>query len=204
MGLKCRILDLIRQLKSCYLSADHSFNRMARLILILILGPIVSFGQLSKQDSVWLPLKLFIGSWTGESEGQPGKGRYERSYQFVLNKKFIEVRNKSTYAPSQDKPKGELHEDIGYISYDRSRKKFVLRQFHMEGFVNQYSLESVSPDGGTLVFISESIENIPVGFRARETYHWKSENEFTEVFELAEPGKSFDVYSKALLKKALK
>lgn len=81
----------------------------------------MSFGQLSKQDSVWLPLKTFIGSRTGDSEGQPGKGRYERSYQFVLNKKFIEVRNKSTYAPSTDKPKGELHEDLGYISYDQSR-----------------------------------------------------------------------------------
>lgn len=58
----------------------------------------------------------------------------------------------------------------------------------MEGFVNQYTLESVSPDGKTLVFVSESIENIPAGFRARETYQWKGENEFAEVFELAEPG----------------
>ena len=177
---------------------------MTRLLLLLILVPIVSFGQLSKQDSVWLPLKSFIGSWTGESEGQPGKGRYERSYQFILNKKFIEVRNKSTYPSSTDNPTGEVHEDIGYISYDRDRKKFVLRQFHIEGFVNQFKLESISPGGKSIIFVSESIENIPTGYRAKESYQLTGENEFREVFELAEPGKEFELYSKAVLKRVLK
>jgi hypothetical protein len=156
---------------------------------------------MSKQDSVWLPLKILIGKWSGESEGQPGKGKYERSYEIVLNKKFIEVKNKSTYLPSKENPKGEVHEDRGFISYDKSRKSFVLRQFHTEGFVNQYKIESISPDKKTIVFISESIENIPAGFRARETYQIVNDNEFTEIFELAEPGKEFEVYSKAVLKR---
>lgn len=142
-----------------------------------------------------------IGTWNGTSDGQPGKGKYERSYAFALNKKFIEVRNKSIYPPSKDKPKGEVHEDHGFISYDRVRKTFVLRQFHTEGFVNQYKIESISPDGKTIVFISEGIENIPAGFRAKETYLITSENEFAEVFELAEPDKEFELYSKAILKR---
>jgi len=174
---------------------------MRKLFFLFIAVPTLSFAQLSKQDSVWLPLKAFVGSWKGTSEGQPGKGKYERSYQFVLNKKFIEVRNKSTYPPSNDNPKGEIHEDIGYISYDRIGKSFVLRQFHVEGFVNQYKVESISRDGNTIVFISESIENIPGGFQAKEIYQWSSENEFTETFEMAEPGKDFEVYSKAVLKR---
>jgi len=168
---------------------------------MLIVTPAISFGQMSKQDSVWIPLKSMIGTWTGTSEGQPGKGNYERTYQIVLNKKFIEIRNKSTYSPSKDNPKGEVHEDHGFISYDKSRKTFVLRQFHMEGFVNQYKIESISPDRKTIVFISESIENIPAGFRAKETYQILSENEFIETFELAEPGKDFELYSKAVLKR---
>ena len=159
---------------------------------------------MSKQDSVWLPLKFMIGTWTGTSEGQPGKGKYERSYAFALNKKFIEVKNKSTYAPSKENPKGEVHEDHGFISYDRVRKTFVLRQFHIEGFVNQYKIESISPDGKTVVFISESIENIPAGFRAKETYRIISQNEFNETFELAEPGKDFELYSKAVLHRFIK
>jgi hypothetical protein len=173
---------------------------MKRFIGLLLFLPILSMAQ-TRQDSVWLPLKFMIGNWTGTSEGQPGKGTYERSYQLVLNKKFIEIKNKSTYPPSKDNPKGEVHEDHGFISYDKGRKTFVMRQFHMEGFVNEYKIESISPDGKTIVFISESIENIPTGFRAKETYEVIGENKFTETFELAEPGKDFELYSKAVLKR---
>lgn len=174
---------------------------MKRIIFILLIAPTFAFGQLSKQDSVWLPLRFMIGTWTGVSEGQPGKGTYERSYQLVLNKKFVEVKNKSIYPPSRENPTGEVHEDRGFISYDKRRKLFVMRQFHIEGFVNQYKIESISPDGKTIVFTSESIENIPDGFRAKETYQLIADNEFTETFELAEPGKDFELYSKAILKK---
>ncbi len=172
------------------------------LILIFIFLPLLSSAQLTRQDSLWLPFRSFIGSWRGESEGQPGHGKYTRSYEFALNKRYIEVKNTSVYPPSKNFPQGEVHEDHGFISYDRMRKTFVLRQFHIEGFVNQYKMESISPDGKTIVFVTESIENIPIGFRARETYHMVSENEFTETFELAEPGRDFTVYSKAVLKKA--
>jgi len=173
---------------------------MKNFIALLFFVPILSMAQ-TKQDSVWLPLKFMIGKWKGTAEGQPGKGTYERSYEMVLNKKFIEVKNKSTYPPSKDNPTGEVHEDHGFISYDKGRKTFVLRQFHIEGFVNQFKNESISPDGKIIVFISESIENIPSGFRARETYQQITENEFIETFELAEPGKDFELYSKATLKK---
>jgi len=158
-------------------------------------------GQMTKQDSLWLPFASFIGKWSGTSEGRPGNGAYERTYTFIFNKKFIEVRNKSTYPPSKNHPEGEVHEDIGYISYDKSRKSFVLRQFHIEGFVIVYRLESISPDGRQIVFVSESIENIPAGWRARETYHLSTGQEFQEVFELAAPGKEFELYSKARLTK---
>jgi hypothetical protein len=172
-----------------------------RTVILLLLIPFAANAQLSKQDSIWLPMRNMVGTWKGASEGQPGKGTYERSYEVVLNKKFIEVKNKSTYPPSKDNPKGEVHEDHGFISYDRGRKTFVLRQFHIEGFVNQYKIESISPDGKSIVFISESIENIPAGYRAKETYQFVSKDEFNEIFELAEPGKDFEVYSKAVLKR---
>jgi hypothetical protein len=63
-----------------------------------------------------------------------------------------------------------VHEDWGFISYDNRRKTFVYRQFHIEGFVNQYALESLSPDSQSFTFVSECIQNIPTGWRAKETY----------------------------------
>jgi hypothetical protein len=173
---------------------------MKLFAILLSIIPFICDAQISKQDSLWLPFKPFIGKWVGESEGQPGKGKYERSYEFIFNNKFIEVKNKSSYPPSERKPNGEVHLDHGFISYDRMRKTFMLRQFHIEGFVIQYKIESISPDNKTIVYISESIENIPAGFRARETYTVEKD-QITETFELAEPGKEFEIYSKAVLKK---
>jgi hypothetical protein len=52
-----------------------------------------------------------------------------------------------------------------------------------------------------IVFTTESIENIPAGWRARETYIVYGPDEFEEIFELAEAGKAFEVYSRARLKR---
>jgi len=79
------------------------------------------------------------------------------------------------------------------ISYDRLRKAFVLRQFHLEGFVNQYVSEPVRE--GPLRFTSEAIENSRTGYRARETYTVAGPDIFVERFELAELGKEFELYS---------
>ena len=96
-------------------------------------------------------------------------------------------------------PKGETHEDVGYISYDRTRKAFVFRQFHVEGFVNTYV--ATPSTGSALAFTSEAIENIPAGFRARETYRPVSDGEWLEIFELAEPAQDFATHSETRFKK---
>ena len=173
---------------------------MRYIICLLFLAPFISSGQLSKKDSLWLPFKDFIGEWKGTGDGVDGKETYERSYKLVLNKNYIEVRNKSSYEPNDKNPKGYLHEDVGYISYDKMRKTFVFRQFHIEGFVNEYRLDSISPDKKTLVFVSESIENIPVGWRARESFTISSSS-LIEAFDLAQPGKDYEPYTKANLVK---
>lgn len=172
---------------------------MKNLVLLFLIIPTIIFGQTSKKDSTWLPLKSFIGQWAGEGGGEPGQGKYERTYQFILSKNFIEIKNKSTYPPSDKNPKGEVHEDIGYFSYDKSIKKFKLRQFHIESFVTEYVLDSISTDSKTLVFTSLALENLPKGLKARETYQLINDNEIIETFEIAEPNKDFQVYSKVKL-----
>jgi hypothetical protein len=61
-----------------------------------------------------------------------------------------------------------VHEDLAYLSYDRSSKAFKTRQFYVAGFVSEYV---ATPTGSSeIVFTSQSLENIPVGWRARETW----------------------------------
>jgi hypothetical protein len=145
-------------------------------------------------------LHFFLGTWEGEGKGQPGKSQVSREYALVLDGRFIEVRNRSFYPPQEGNP-GEDHRDIGFISFDSARGRHVLRQFHVEGFVNQYVHESTSEDGNTLTFVTEAIENVPAGFRARETYILLGPDELLERFELAEPGKDFELYSETRLRR---
>jgi hypothetical protein len=143
----------------------------------------------------WQPVRVLLGAWEGDSQGQPGAGKCERAYRLTLKDRFIQVNSKSTYPPQEKNPKGEIHEDVGFMSYDEAAQKLVLRQFHVEGFVNHYVLDSIASDGRTLVFTTTSIENIPAGWRGRETYRIVSDDEFVETFALAEPGKEFTTYS---------
>jgi hypothetical protein len=54
--------------------------------------------------------------------------------------------------------------------------------------VTHWKLKS-HPDGKTIVLATEGRENIPAGWRARETYKILGADELVEVFELAEPWK---------------
>jgi hypothetical protein len=62
------------------------------------------------------------------------------------------------------------------------------------GFVIQFLVSSIAEDGKTMILDSERNENIPKDMRSRETYKILNDNEFTETYEIAEPGKDFVVY----------
>src|SRR5215469_3458470 len=143
--------------------------RRTAALLLLTAGGIPIFCQPPASSSdLFAPLRFFVGSWRGDQSGQPGRGTSERTYEFVLNDRFLQVKNTSTYPPQEKNKNGEVHHDMGMIGYDRTRKRFVFRQFHQKGFVNTYVQEE-SGDAKNLVFTSEPIENIAAGWRARET-----------------------------------
>jgi hypothetical protein len=168
----------------------------ARIVAMLL---IAAAARAEEKKDPWAPLRFIEGDWRGTGEGQPGKSKVEQRYGFVLGGHFIETRSTAVYAPQEKNPKGERHEEMGFISFDKARGKFVWRQFHKEGFVNQYTAEL--PDEKTVVFTSEAIENIPAGWRARETFTVVSPREIVQRFELAAPGKEFEVYSENRLKR---
>lgn len=172
--------------------------------MTLLLAGIILSSFLHSQENareVWSPLLYFVGEWEGSGEGKSGNSTVTRTYRFILGEQFLQVENSSTYPPQQFNPNGEVHSDLGILSYDKARKTFVTRQFHIEGFVNQYTLDSASADGRTLVFLTEDIENIPNGWKAKEEYHIVTDDEFIETFSLAAPGKDFEVYSTTRLKR---
>lgn len=169
---------------------------MKKLIAIAVL--LISSAAVSddKKPDPWQPIRFMVGNWHGTVTGESGTGTVTRSYQFVLNDRFIQEHNTSSYAPTDKNPKGEVHEHLGMISYDRQRKVLMMRQFHPESFVNLYALNATASKDGLLEFESEDFENFDDAWKAKETYEVISKDEFIEIFELAPPGKPFEVYSR--------
>ena len=167
--------------------------------IFVLLASVNGFAQTPDLPPDLAPLKFFLGKWAGTAEGQPGKGTAEREYKVLLRGRAVELTNRNVYPPQPSNAKGETHEDVGIFSFDRAAKIIRFRQFHVEGFVVAYA--SMEASDKALAFVSESIENIPSGYRSKETYVILGPDEFEEVFELAEPGKDFEVYSRTRLQR---
>lgn len=153
------------------------------------------------QDDPWRPVERLLGEWRGTSTGQAGSGDVVRRYAKVMKGRFIHETNTSTYPPQEKNRKGEVHEHASMFSYDRQRKVLMLRQFHVEGFVNTYRQAS-EVGAERLVFESEGFENFNNAWKARETYEFDGNDRFVETFELAPPGKEFQLYSRTELRRA--
>jgi hypothetical protein len=146
----------------------------------------------------WAAWRSLVGTWEGSSEGRPGKGTVRLEVGFVLNERFLRLAGVADYVDAKDAR--EHHEDFGFVSYDRGRSSFVFRQFHSEGFVNQYTLTSDPSAQGKFELTSVYCENTPPGWRARETYV-VSGDRLEHTFELAPPDKPFEHYTTATLKR---
>jgi len=163
------------------------------LLALLLLVPSPCYGQEEDQRETWNRLQYFLGTWKGRETGKAGLGEGDRAYAFVMDGKYLAAVNTSTFEPQDMNPEGELHEDWALFSYDRLRGKIILREFHSEGFVNQYILQTTNADDRRLVFLSENIENLPPGWRARITLTIRDDDSFDETFELAAPGEEYEL-----------
>ena len=168
----------------------------SRFSLAVILFATAAVAADQPKPDPYQPIRFLLGEWSGTAEGQGGKGTVRRSYSLILKDRYIQEKNVSTYPPQEANKTGEIHEHWSIFSYDRERKLIVLRQFHQEGFVNEYVLNASASTPTKLVFDSEHFENFDNSWRARETYDIISPDEFVETFALGAPGKELEVYSR--------
>lgn len=167
----------------------------------MLIFPVLLVSQTEKKQDVWLPFKFFIGTWEGTGEGKSGVSKVVKEFQFILDGKYLRMTTKANFEPQEKNATGEVHEDVGYISYDRSRKKFVFRQFHIEGFINQYVLDSFLDDGKTICWVSEKMENAPPSWKVELVYTIKDESTIEESFNLGMPDRDFECYNLNRLKR---
>ncbi|MDO9261640.1 MAG: hypothetical protein Q7U08_06845 [Flavobacteriaceae bacterium] len=172
-----------------------------RLFYFLFIGFIFSSLNVQSQDK-WTKFESVIGQWKGNGIGYGGTtSTVITSFKLVMNNQFIEVKNESVFKPTEKNPKGEIHTDWGLISFDKQRKLYVFRQFHVEGFVNQYILNETESTPLKLVFETETIENFIPGGKARWTININEGNLTETIFDLQMPEKEFVNYGKNTYKR---
>jgi hypothetical protein len=171
-----------------------------KILVMTVMLPALLMTQTEKKQDIWEPMKFLVGHWEGKGEGKSGISKVNHDFGFIMDGEYLQMRTKASFEPQEKNPKGENHEDLGFFSYDRTRKKIVFRQFHIEGFINQYVLEDTSGEG-ELVFTSEQIENAPPGLKAKLSFKRLNADGLEVSFELAFPGREFDCYSLNILKR---
>lgn len=135
-------------------------------------------------------LEALIGKWEGTGEGfGNSKSTIFAEYNWLMDRQYIEVKHHSEFTPTAQNSKGEIHYDWGIISFNKERSVIVFRQYHSEGFFNEYVLSKAESNDSTLVFETERIENFVPGGRARFTVRLKAANEIETVFDVGFPGK---------------
>ncbi len=150
-----------------------------------VVAPIV--GQEGVDGDRWAAFEYFVGAWSGEESATFGDGRGERTYELVLQDRYLLSRNRSVFPVQDGLPDGDVHDDWSVFSYDTDRETYVLRQFNSEGFVNTFYLDDPSTLQDRMVFVLEASENAP-GTRATLAVDRIDDRTFEETFALTLPG----------------
>lgn len=165
--------------------------RTIAALLILLVG--LGAGAAQAQEDRLAAVAWLVGDWTGTGEGQPGSSTSTRSNQRVHDGRFIRVEGRSVYPRQPRNPNGETHSATDFWSFDRRRGLLVMRQFDSLGFVSTYVQDRAASNGGRIVMVSEQLENVPAGWRARYTYEHPAADEYRELFEL-DSGRGLETY----------
>ena len=173
-------------------------KKMKFLILLLALINGVGFGQNKPFDR----LDFLIGEWIGTGSGFGNeKSQIESEFNYIMEGKYIEILNDSKFNPTKTKPDGEHHIDKGLISFDENRKLIVYRQFHIEGYINQYVLNDSLSNDTVLVFETETIESFVPGGKARWTIKKIANEQIETIFDVSLPGKEYACYGTNVLRR---
>jgi len=82
-------------------------QRIAMLLAITVLAAPAAGRQDAAKPDRFATLRFLAGSWRGEQAGQPGRGTAERTYQFILDDRFLQETNTSRYPPQEKNRNGE-------------------------------------------------------------------------------------------------
>jgi hypothetical protein len=173
-----------------------SYRFITAIVIAVSLCAAAAAGRSEK--NVWKPFHPLVGTWSGTGSGFGSESDVTHQWNFAIGGQFLQLR--TTSIARNGDGAADVHEDVGFLSYDTDRSSFVFRQFVSEGFVNTFDVTLEHGDTLTIVFGARASESAG-GMRARMTLEFISDDEYEMVLELAGPGRSFSPCRSMRLKK---
>ena len=178
-------------------------RRICGLVLFLALfaAPLAAQAPPPAPAPAWRPFAEFaplIGSWSGAAiAGTRLGGRIARFTMELAGTAFVE--RTSTIFPAEEGKAEESFEEVGYVTYDREKRKYVAMYFFSTGVFGSYDVEFL-PDAG-LRMTAGALSNYEAGARSRRVFTRKADGTLDLSLEIAPSGKDFAPFITGTLKK---
>jgi len=135
----------------------------------------------------WASVRVLEGVWEGNGAGFGQTSTVTHTWRFVLDGNFLQLSTKSVTDAAEDGD-GEIHEDVGYVSWSEGDETLRFRQFLSEGFVNSFTIqEAAHPEVG-LNFEPVSTDGMAT-FAVRMTLRFSGEDAYEMIMEMGTKGK---------------
>lgn len=149
----------------------------------------------------WRPFSEFaflLGSWSGttSSGGRIG-GRVVR-FSLEMNGTVL-VERGSTIFPAGDGKPEETAEELGCVSYDREKRRYVATYWFSTGVFGTYDVEI--PAEGIIRMTAGAVGNFEPGARARLAFSRRTDGGLDTALEIAPPGRDFLAFQTSSLKR---
>jgi hypothetical protein len=160
--------------------------RATALVSVMLLASTLAVAAPTSPE-VWVPIRPYIGKWSGTRTVSNGTVKVTRTYSQSGNNQHLQVLEKN----------GSDSGVWGVISYDTEQQQLVLRLFGQEGRAVALKLDPDASTGDDLVF--DGVEGAP---RMRIVYDRTGWNDFVERIEHSDVGGNYSVVTETRFKRA--
>ncbi|HKE28344.1 MAG TPA: hypothetical protein VKB88_38610 [Bryobacteraceae bacterium] len=142
----------------------------------------------------WGPLQFLVGKWVGEGSGDPGKGAGAFSLLPDLQGKILVRKSFAEYPAANGRP-ATRHDDLMIVYREPGSGELRATYYDSEGHTIAYVVQAVE---GGVAFVSDGPRDQT---RYRLTYLAAGKDRAKLKFEIAPPGKDFNLYLDAAIRR---
>ncbi len=151
-------------------------------------------------DDRFTPLAWLVGEWQGYGKFTKRTTYVHRKYSYDLGGIYLVERTIDMFPPAEPSTDFEVHQDFVVYYRDTTAGDLRAKAFFVEAFVTSETVR-IGEGGQRIITESTQIENGPPGLRTRFILTRETDDRFKETFEIAKPGKEYELVEESVFKR---